>query len=124
MGGCIHEDLVNAPCPRSAAEYPSGVQRNEFAAAVHAMGGWMAVQKALVAVKQIADNHGVSMTAVMLRWQMDLGVTPVVRISWDDPHGALCMVQGKNVSKGGAALFQRESFLDEEDMKTLQSLYK
>jgi hypothetical protein len=124
MCGCVHEDFVNSPCPILEPHDHPTLHRTNFAAVVHAMGGWACVQKALVGIKVIADKHSVPMSVVMLRWQIDLGITPVVHISWEDPRDALSGVQSKRGNNAHAALFQRASFLDELDMKTLQSLYK
>lgn len=126
MHGCVHEDFVGVPCPSHDSDpadpAPSGLAG--LASVVQAFGGWAGVQAALRAVQQIARKHGVSMRAVVLRWQMDLGATPVVAVDWSDPGGALGKAGETGPAVPDAALFQRASFLDEEDMEALQGLYK
>ena len=110
--GCVDEGFVGIPCPSHSQTDPAVASLPAVAAVVQQMGGWPAVQTALRAVKSIADKHGVSMQSVVLRWQMDLGATPIALVPW---HPAC---------KGfaDAALFQRTSFLDSEDLGALAAV--
>ena len=126
MAGCVHEDFVGVPCPGHGADAadPAVSSLPGLAEVTHTFGGWQGVQAALKTLKRVADKHGVSMRAVALRWQMDLGATPVVAVDWSDPGGAVGKATEEGAAAPDAALFQRASFLDEEDMEALQGLYK
>lgn len=88
------------------------------------IGGWAKLQALLRKVKAIADKHGVKMQTVSLRWQIDLGTFPVVTTRWGQASWRQFGFNHWASEAPGldAQLFQVESFLDEDDMRTLKSL--
>jgi diketogulonate reductase-like aldo/keto reductase len=122
LHGCVDEAFVGIPCPSHFQKDPPVPSVPAVLAMVQQMGGWDLVQAALVTVKKIADKHGVTMQSVVLRWQMDLGATPVVLVPWSHPGACV----GKGPLEAGppadAKLFQRHSFLDDSDMDNLNAL--
>lgn len=124
MAGCIDEHFIGIPCPSHFQQDPPVASLAGAKAAISEMGGWPQVQTALEAIKTVADKHSVSMATVMLRWQMDNGATPIVLSAWS--HPGACM--GKSPLEEGppadAKLFQRESFLDADDLAAIDAVAK
>lgn len=124
MHGALDAAFLGAPPPCEAAALSGGsaplASLPAARAAIAEAGGWAAVQAKLRAVHAIASKHGVSCQVVACRWLLDQGVTPIVPIVPGAAAGAALGYRGPPLAPPiAAALFQRETFLDESDMAAL-----
>eukprot|EP00877_Chromochloris_zofingiensis_P015228 jgi/Chrzof1/995/Cz01g36060.t1 len=131
-GGLISDRYLGVSCPSTT----SGAEGGSFEETgvdclpaaldcVRRYGGWERFQVLLRCLKQIGDKHKVKVEAVALRWVMDQGLFPITPIKWwptawttfgychGNATGGLCV---------DAALFQKESFLDHDDVTKLSQL--
>jgi diketogulonate reductase-like aldo/keto reductase/enamine deaminase RidA (YjgF/YER057c/UK114 family) len=66
-GGFISERWAGQPEPEEIGDW----SKSKYKRFIDAIGGWAALQVVLGAASQIAHKHGVSLSAVALRWVLD-----------------------------------------------------
>jgi aryl-alcohol dehydrogenase-like predicted oxidoreductase len=85
-GGLLSEAYLGQPEPRSATLNTASLRK--YKQMIDAWGGWALFQELLQVLKQIADQHGVSLTNVAVRYILDrptvAGVIVGVRLGVTD----------------------------------------
>lgn len=126
MGGLISEKYLGTPQLESTDVDLDLETVQSTIEKVNNYGGWAEIQSMLQKIKAIADKHGVKMQTVALRWLIDQGTFPVLGMQWRDRSWRQF---GFNHWAGATPgmdwqLFQVESFLDIQDVETLNGLGK
>eukprot|EP00892_Ulva_mutabilis_P009012 jgi/Ulvmu1/6483/UM003_0114.1 len=125
MHGLLDVSFLGLPAPQACGEPQRALElltsTADAADAVAGVGGWSAFQKLLRAAADVAEKHGVTVQAVALRWVLDQDVVPVVPVSWSGAGRAFGKRGTGDTGTPDRLLFQRHSFLDEDDMQTLAS---
>lgn len=125
MGGLINVKYLGAPCPDSLTVDPDLDNVNYCLGLIAHYGGWDKVQKLLNTLQAVADKHGVKMQSVALRWQMDQGCFPVATVRWAPrcwkQFGYWYWTEYLKPAVD-SALFQKESFLDSDDVDLLSTM--
>ena len=70
-------------------------------------------------LRRNAEDVGVCMQAVAMRWCLDQGVSPVVPVAWSRAGAAFGRGGLGEAGKPDSKLFMRDTFLDDDDTSRL-----